>query len=247
MLSKRLLNYLLKGKSFNVNVCQTRGVSGLQIYQPFRSGGAKYEEIREKKWQEMSEWDKFVGGLHTLRQEFRMWGQEVRDQYGMDATYNHFENKEIVKLWDFDQTNNNVISSVNNDSFETNDMKRWRTSCDSIYGEGYSSCEWKVSPTGRGLFTGYLDTRVPADGLQDRSGFAFLGCEKARRSFFRQAFFDWLQFTHLLVRCRGDGRNYFIILNVSKDNADITWFDRYQYVLYTHGGPYWQWCKVCLS
>lgn len=141
MLSKRLLNYVLKGKTFNANVCQTRGVDGLQVYQPFRSGGAKYEEIREKKWEELSEWDKLVGGWTSLKHEFRLWKQEVRDQYFLDATPNIFANKEIVKLWDFDQRNNDVISSVNNmdASRETNDMKKWRTSCDSVYGEGQST------------------------------------------------------------------------------------------------------------
>ncbi|CAG2168281.1 unnamed protein product [Oppiella nova] len=112
---------------------------------------------------------------------------------------------------------------------------------------GYSRCDWTVSPTGRAQFSGYLDTKLPLDGQIARAGFAFVGCEKHRRSFYRQHYFNWDSFTHLLVRCRGDGRNWFIILNVSDDNMDITWFDRYQYVLYTHGGPYWQWCKIPFS
>ena len=136
MFSKRFVNYLLKGKTINVNVSQSRGVDGLQIYQPFRSGAAKYEDIREKKWQEMSEWDKFIGGWHALKHEFKLWEQECRNTYCSDSTVNSFDNKEIVKLWDFDQRNNNIVSSVNNDQMDTNDMNRWRTSCDSAYGEG---------------------------------------------------------------------------------------------------------------
>jgi NADH dehydrogenase [ubiquinone] 1 alpha subcomplex assembly factor 1 len=92
-----------------------------------------------------------------------------------------------------------------------------------------------------------MDTKLPLDGRIVRAGYAFVGCERARKSFYRQDFFDWRDFTHLLVRVRGDGRNWLINLNVSDDKCDITWFDRYTYVLYTHGGPYWQWAKVCIN
>ena len=132
MLLKRLMNCVLLNKTFKLNKCQTR--SG--YYQPFRSGDKKYEDLREEKWENMSEWDKIVGGWHTLKHEFRLWGREIRNQYSLDSTVDSYANGEIVKLWDFDQRNNDIISSYNNNDFSTNDMTRWRTACDSDHNEG---------------------------------------------------------------------------------------------------------------
>src|ERR1700761_1298784 len=99
MFSKRLLNRILINKIIKPNKCQTR--SG--YYQPFRSGDKKYEDIRNEKWEQISEWDKIVGGFHVLKHEFRLWAQECRNQYSMDSTWNTYEDMEIVKYWDFDQ------------------------------------------------------------------------------------------------------------------------------------------------
>jgi len=47
------------------------------------------------------------------------------------------------------------------------------------------------------------------------------------------------------MRVRGDGRSY--VLNISTTGYyDITWNDVYHYVLYTRGGPYWQFVKVTI-
>lgn len=48
------------------------------------------------------------------------------------------------------------------------------------------------------------------------------------------------------MRVRGDGRTYSIVI-ATKGLYDITWFDMYNFGLYTHGGPYWQYCKIPLS
>ncbi|CAG2112915.1 unnamed protein product [Medioppia subpectinata] len=239
-----LLSQILSGH----RMCCRRGNAGW--YQPFRSGAKKYEDIREAKWEAIPEWEKLTGGYHALKDEVKMWAEEVRDRYGLESLYDHYDDGEVVKLWDFNQRHNGVITSYHNRDnrgVETNDMKKWIIACDSDYNEGYTRCDWTVSPSGRALFSGYLDTKLPLDGSIARAGYAFVGCEKKRRSFYRQDYFDWNSFTHLLVRCRGDGRNWFIILNVSDEDSDVSWFDRYQYVLYTHGGPYWQWCKIPFS
>ncbi|XP_054154382.1 complex I intermediate-associated protein 30, mitochondrial-like [Oppia nitens] len=234
----------------SVNIYAVRPHTGAGLYQPYLSGHKKYEEKRDKNWEQLSEWDKLKMSVKTIKQETSLWVQEMRDTYGLDNTTDFYEDQEIIKYWDFNQRNNDRISSYCN-TFNRgvimNDMKRWRTACDSDHNEGYSRCDWTVSPSGRSLFHGYIDTKLPNDGEIMKAGWAFLGCERHRRSFHRQNYFNWTGFTHLLVRCRGDGRNWIVVLNVSDDKMDVTWFDRYQYVLYTHGGPYWQWCKIPFS
>lgn len=69
---------------------------------------------------------------------------------------------------------------------------------------------------------------------------------RARKSFKREACYDWGQYTHLVMRVRGDGRSYMLNLSTS-GYWDITWNDSYHYVLYTRGGPYWQYVKIPFS
>lgn len=47
----------------------------------------------------------------------------------------------------------------------------------------------------------------------------------------------------LVLRVRGDGRSYSLILRTDSF-YDFTWHDAYYYVLYTRGGPHWQLTKV---
>uniref|UniRef100_A0AC34F1Y4 NADH:ubiquinone oxidoreductase intermediate-associated protein 30 domain-containing protein n=1 Tax=Panagrolaimus sp. ES5 TaxID=591445 RepID=A0AC34F1Y4_9BILA len=49
-----------------------------------------------------------------------------------------------------------------------------------------------------------------------------------------------------VVKCRGDGRSYKIMLYVP-GSIDLTWGDSYAYPLHTHGGPYWQYEKIPFS
>lgn len=109
---------------------------------------------------------------------------------------------------------------------------------------GYSKCSWTVSPSGRALFSGYLDKTLPKDGKIIRTGYAFLSSYKSRGPFFfDDTHPDFEKFTHFVCRVRGDGRRYFVTFDVSQ-SLDYTWFFRYKYMLYTHGGPYWQYVKV---
>lgn len=64
-----------------------------------------------------------------------------------------------------------------------------------------------------------------------------------QKSFKREAYLDWRQYTTLVLKVRGDGRSYLINLS-TEGYFDIMWNDIYHYVLYTRGGPHWQICKV---
>lgn len=66
------------------------------------------------------------------------------------------------------------------------------------------------------------------------------------RSFFRQARFDFRQYNHFLMRVRGDGRAYMIVLS-TPEHFTLTHTYHHSYPLFTRGGPYWQWAKIPFS
>ncbi|XP_046435314.1 complex I intermediate-associated protein 30, mitochondrial isoform X2 [Neodiprion virginianus] len=109
-----------------------------------------------------------------------------------------------------------------------------------------SNVSLQLTKSGRGLFSGYLDKRVPKTGNIKKAGYCNINTLRARKSFKREGYYDWHPYNHLVMRVRGDGRSY--MLNISTAGYfDITWNDVYHYALYTRGGPYWQYVKIPFS
>lgn len=169
-------------------------------------------------------------GFQELKCEIKLWTQEVKETLKADPLL-IARPGETDLLWCF------------------NDQKvldKFITTCDSDHNEGYSSCGFDVSPAGRALFHGYLDTRVPKDGRIKKAGYCALRSKRIRKSFKRESTYDWNLYNTLVLKIRGDGRSY--LLNISCEGYyDITWNDIYHYVLFTRGGPYWQIAKIPFS
>lgn len=103
-----------------------------------------------------------------------------------------------------------------------------------------------MTSSGTGLFFGTLNTRLPKDGRIKHAGYCNINSIPKRKSFKREVYYDWSQYTHLVLRIRGDGRCY--VLNIATRGIfDLTWNDVYHYVLYTRGGPYWQYVRIPFS
>jgi len=117
----------------------------------------------------------------------------------------------------------------------------WIVTCDSTWGEGYSTATLTESPLAKGkaMFSGVLDTKPPNDGRIQRAGYANMRSVYKMKSFGRVIDLDWHDFTHLVLRVRGDGRTYVCNLYYY-DDYDVQWNDIMQFPLYTRGGPYWQ-------
>lgn len=104
----------------------------------------------------------------------------------------------------------------------------------------------ELSPYGYGIFSGVLNTVPIKDGKAKSAGYCNIKTVRPRKSFYRDSEFDWSIYTHLIMRIRGDGRNYMINLYVHTI-YDVMWNDLQNYVLYTRGGPYWQYVKIPFS
>ena len=67
-----------------------------------------------------------------------------------------------------------------------------------------------------------------------------------RLSFYRTKTLGWENYSHLVLRVRGDGRSY--ILNLHQEaEFDLAWNDLWKFPLYTRGGPYWQTVTIPFS
>ncbi|CAG9533251.1 unnamed protein product [Cercopithifilaria johnstoni] len=125
-------------------------------------------------------------------------------------------------------------------------FKFWRCGADSDSNEGFSKCEFIPTDRKTALFRGTLSTELIKDGRIERAGWAAIKFEE-RGPFFKKKYFSkWSNYSHFLIKCRGDGRTYKISLN-SPLLFDISWGDAHSYYLHTHGGPYWQYETIPFS
>ncbi|XP_058443526.1 complex I intermediate-associated protein 30, mitochondrial [Malaya genurostris] len=171
-----------------------------------------------------------VDGFRELKHELALFRQEWEERFTSDPMV-VFRPGETDIVFNFD-------SKVA--------LDKWIATTDKDHNEGYSEAQFELSSSGFGLFHGKLESRVPKDGRIKRSGYANIKSQRIRKSFKRDAFYDWEQYNTLVLKVRGDGRSYLINL-ASEGYYDILWNDIYHYVLYTRGGPHWQIARIPFS
>jgi len=125
-------------------------------------------------------------------------------------------------------------------------VEEWSLQSDSSHNIGFSTGTFSLTPNKTALFRGVIDNRLPKDGRTARAGWVGLMSPRSLKSFFRRDDKQWDNFTHLVLKVRGDGRTYMITLN-TPGNFDINSHDVYTYALFTHGGPYWQYERIPFS
>lgn len=125
-------------------------------------------------------------------------------------------------------------------------VSSWVCSTDKDNNIGKSTAEFVLSQNRTGLFRGNLCTEVPKDGKTAYSGFANITCPPPMKSYSRETHWDWSIFNCVLVKLRGEGRHYNIVLGCDLE-YDIMWLNRWTFPLFTHGGPYWQVAKIPFS
>lgn len=171
-----------------------------------------------------------IDGFKQLKAEFQLFKEEWKEHWEQDPML-FCEPGIETKVWDFRKSK---------------DLNTWVTSADSDHSEGFSQCSFVINTRNHALFSGVLSTDVPKDGVIKRSGYCAVRTIRAMKSFKRESYMNWAQYTHLVIRCRGDGRTY--MLNVySAGYYDQFWNDCFHYPLYTRGGPYWQITRIPFS
>jgi len=196
-----------------------------------RKSGYKTVYDKPPPEQHLSILGKIHKGYQQFKEEFGILMEEVKETLRMDPTIIYRSN-EVDVVWRF----KGDLESLN----------QWVTTCDSDYEEGFSTAKLEMSSTGTGIFSGILSTRLPKDGRIKYAGYCNITTIPKRKSFKREICHDWTQYTHLVLRVRGDGRCY--MLNIATGGIfDLTWNDVYHYVLHTRGGPYWQYVRIPFS
>ncbi|CAD5224151.1 unnamed protein product [Bursaphelenchus okinawaensis] len=125
-------------------------------------------------------------------------------------------------------------------------MARWQTGCDSDWGEGFSTVKLERTERGTAMFSGYLDTTILKNGRIERAGWCTMKSVDIRALNRKSYKRHWCNYNQLLIKCRGDGRSYKVILYIP-GSIDVNWGDCFSYPLHTHGGPYWQYYRIPYS
>ncbi|XP_015120102.1 complex I intermediate-associated protein 30, mitochondrial [Diachasma alloeum] len=199
------------------------------FYEPDRKSG--FPNISDYKEEKLNPFQRIYRGYFQFIEECGKLKEEIKNSLQLDPPIVKFPG-EVDVQWKFNG--------------DPKILDKWVVTCDSDYNHGYSKATVSLSPTGAGVFSGIIDTRVPQDGKLQRAGFCNLRSVIQRGPFKIEKPYQWFSYTHLILRVRGDGHSYMINLHL-KNDFDVTWADLHSFPLYTRGGPYWQYVKIPFS
>lgn len=234
-----LLSQIVKNPNFSVQPCDKRDFIG---WVRDRKDGYRTQK-------EESETAHLKFGVKQLKNELKIWKEEVKEQFRYDPMMFVPPGKFVIVI--FCCIKSIILSCLSilgeiDTVFEfgkQEDLDKFVVTADSDHNEGYSHCTFKLNQSGYGHFSGVLDSTVPKQGQISKAGYCNITSLRAMKSFQRESYYDWHPYNTLVIRVRGDGRPYAINLH-SDGLFDVTWHDIYTYVLYTRGGPHWQLTKV---
>ncbi|ESN97555.1 hypothetical protein HELRODRAFT_177986 [Helobdella robusta] len=169
-------------------------------------------------------------GFNMFPKELAKLKNEIVHFCRQDAVCGTYHNDYEI-LWKFDKPES---------------LHDWIVTCDSDHNEGKSTADFIINKNKKAFFYGNLDVETPKDGITKNSGYCNISSPHNMLSFGRVKPYDWSAYTHLLMKVRGDGRTYNLVLNMNR-YWDVQWNDAYFFLLYTRGGPYWQLSKIPLS
>ncbi|XP_015597964.1 complex I intermediate-associated protein 30, mitochondrial [Cephus cinctus] len=211
-------------REFHITKCLSR------FFEKDPKGG--YPKVYDRlEKSDTSTLGKIRTGYQQIVEEFSLLKDEIKELSFMDPTIGLKEYAVDVK-WKFHDN--------------PKALKEWVITCDSDYNAGFSTVSLELSPGGKGLFTGYLDTKLPKDGKLKRTGYCNMKSLPPRKAFQREEPFDWGMYTHIVLKVRGDGRSYMLGIT-TKVSYDLMWHDVYMFPMYTRGGPYWQYVRIPFS
>lgn len=130
-------------------------------------------------------------------------------------------------------------------------LEDWVVTSDSDNKQGFTRAFLALSRNKRALFYGNLCTDVPKDGELTRAGYCQL---RSPVNPSVSQTYNWSDFSHLVIRMRGDGRTYGLGLQTNYKRSHhldftmgLTANDQFHYPMFTRGGPYWQTVKIPFS
>lgn len=218
---------LFRSVRFSVNNIRNINTSRQTLSSFYQSDKKEGYSKSDKK---VSRLELIRNGLVELKKEILIWKDEIKEKLESDPILVYRPGETDI-LWKFDSP------TV---------LDQWVATADSDHNEGYSKCDLKISADGTAIFSGSLNCEVPKDGRIKRAGYCNMKSLRRQKSFKRDTYYNWVMYTHLVLRLRGDGRSYMLNLSTA-GYYDIMWNDMYTYVLYTRGGPYWQLTKIPFS
>uniref|UniRef100_A0A7E4V786 CIA30 domain-containing protein n=1 Tax=Panagrellus redivivus TaxID=6233 RepID=A0A7E4V786_PANRE len=171
----------------------------------------------DDNWKEEAPLDEVVKDIPKLsKHQWKLLKEEVKESFE-----NPLEKPDTLIAWEGSKHNEAMIQY----DFKTDEsLKLWHKGSDSMWGQGYSKCQLVRSDRGTGLFRGFLNTEPVKDGKTERAGWCSMKTLDVL-AFKRKKKLWWFRnYSHLLIKCRGDGRSYKVMLYVP-GAVDLTWGD----------------------
>ncbi|RWS19092.1 putative complex I intermediate-associated protein 30-like protein, partial [Leptotrombidium deliense] len=196
-----------------VNQCRC-----MTIYESSRKGSPEYDsQEKYDEWLKKPMTEKIRIKSQYLKKNVLLWCEEWKEKLRMDP-------KEVLP------GDRDIQFKFNSQE----ECEKWIISADSDWNEGFTTGTLETSTAGYGVFHGKLDTSLPKSGNIVRAGWITMSFKCPKKSFNRPNTFDWDRYTHLIMRIRGDGRKYSLMIK-TPGFFDIHWLDLKAYSLFTHG------------